>query len=88
MDWNLLSSDDIDTILRKKAYNEKFGEYALRHSYFTPFQHMAIMGRQRKFQPLICGYFINNGILTAEEVDALVMDAAGHNYHMKYKSRF
>jgi len=49
---------------------------------------MAIMGRQRKLQPLICGYFINNGILTAKEVDALVMDAAGHNYHIKYKSRF
>jgi DnaJ domain len=88
MGWNILSSVDIDTILKKKAYNEKFGEYALRNDYFTPFQHMAIMGRQRKLQPLICKYFIINGILTAKEVDASVMDASDHNYHMKYKSRF
>ncbi len=87
MQWNILSSDDIVKILKEKTYNEKFGEYALRKCYFTPFQHMAVMGRQRKLQPLICGYFIREGILTPEEIEELVMSVSDHNYNIKLKGR-
>jgi len=88
MEWKILTAHDINTILKKKkAFNEKFGEYALKHSYFTPFQHLAITGRQRKLQPLICRYFIEKGILTSEQVNASVMNADGHNRHLKHKRR-
>jgi len=86
MHWNILSSDDIVNILKEKTYNEKFGEYALRKGYFTRFQHMAVIGRQRKFQPPFGKYFINKGTFLAEEIEGIVKCAASHNYDIKLRN--
>ena len=78
-EWGFLSSREIQTILVKQSYREKFGEYALRKGYITPFQHMAILGKQRGLQYPIGEYFIQSGILSPEEIDIMIERLRAHN---------
>jgi hypothetical protein len=79
LDWGILSSDEIQWILSKRSYKDKFGEYALRNGFITYFQLLAIIGRQKKLQPLIGKYFIQEKILGYLEVKKMVKMLKNHN---------
>ncbi len=79
MDWGILSSDDIQKIMNERSYKDKIGEYALRNGYITNFQHMAIIGRQRKLQPRIGQYFIQEKILRSYDISKMIVSLRSHN---------
>lgn len=79
LQWKMLSENDITHIMRKKKPDEKFGAYAKKFGYLTIFQHLAIMGKQRKHSSLFGDYFIQKGILTKRQVDNLVEKTINHN---------
>jgi curved DNA-binding protein CbpA len=79
LDWGILSSDDIKKILTERNYKEHFGEYALRNGFITHFEHLAIIGRQRKLQPPIGEYFIQHGVLANTELKKMIESLKTHN---------
>lgn len=79
LQWKMLSEKDITHIMRKKKPHERFGAYAKKSGYLTIFQHLAIMGKQRKEGSLFGEFFIQKGILTKRQVDNLVQKTINHN---------
>jgi hypothetical protein len=79
LDWGILSADNIKRILTERNYKEHFGEYALRNGFITRFEHLAIVGRQRKLQPPIGEYFIKQGILANTELKKMIENLKIHN---------
>lgn len=67
--WGILSEDQVFKVLQDKAQGELFGDYAVRAGLMTPFQRLAIVGRQRVMQKPIGAYFVEQGILTEEQID-------------------
>ena len=57
-DWGILTEDEIYRICKEKGFREKFGEFALNNGYLSLFEHIAIVGKQKKLQPLIGKFFI------------------------------
>lgn len=86
-DWNLLSSYDIKRILTERDNGEKFGEYALRKRYITPFNLMSLLGKQRMLQRPIGEHFIEQDILSAIELDRFIERLRSHNREYFVKSR-
>ncbi len=79
LDWGILTSDEIQRILSGRNYKDKFGEYALRNGFITRFQLIAITGRQRKLQPLIGKYFIQEEILGNLDIQKMIERQKNHN---------
>jgi len=79
MGWGLLTSRDVRTILSERTLNERFGECALRIGYITSFQHIALIGRQRKLQRPIGEYFILSGHLSGGQLLHLLNRHRLHN---------
>jgi hypothetical protein len=83
-DWGYLTSEDIVRIISQKRYQDRFGDYALRNGYLTPFQQMAIAGRQRICQPLIGSHFIHKGVITESQMKNFKKRVQSHN--MKFRN--
>lgn len=66
--WGILTEEQVIAILKGKETGELFGDYAVRAGYMTPFQRLAVVGRQRVMQKPIGTYFVEQGILTEEQV--------------------
>ena len=81
--WGILSSYDIKRILtgrnKERSYKEKFGEYAWRKGYITSFEHMALLGKQRRLQCHIGEYFIEQRIIGAREIERMIKKLWIHN---------
>ena len=77
--WNMLTEDDIQKILKERSFNEKFGAHALRKGYISAFQLLALVGRQRSLQRPIGEYFIEHGMLTVPQLDLLIEQTKRHN---------
>lgn len=70
--WGILDDDAIFKVLQDKDQGELFGDYAVRAGLMTPFQRLAVVGRQRVMQKPLGAYFIEQGILTEEQVETEV----------------
>ena len=79
LDWGILSTDDIKEILTERDYNENFGEYAKRKGYINYFEFLALLGKQHMLQRPLGEYFVQNGILSDEEMDEIVEKLRIHN---------
>jgi hypothetical protein len=82
--WKFLSDDDIRLILKKKARDEMFGEYARRHGFLSPFQQMAVTGRQRQLQPLFGLHFVEVGLLSVVQINLMVRRKEQYNRRIRY----
>ena len=78
-DWGFLSLHDVQRILLGRNQKEKFGEYALRKGYITPYQLMALIGKQRRLQYPIGEYFVKQGILSPSEINTMIKRVKVHN---------
>ena len=87
LDWGILTSDDIKRILTERNHKEHFGEYALRNGFITHFEHLAIIGRQKKLQPPIGEYFIQQGILANTELRKMIESLKIHNRKVIKRAR-
>ena len=83
LDWGILSSSDIQVILSKRSHKDKFGEYALRNGFITYFQLLAITGKQKKLQPRIGKYFIQEKILGYMEIEKVIKRQKNHNKNVQ-----
>ena len=79
LNWGILSSDDIRRIMTERDYKDKFAEYALRNGFVTRFQYLAIIGRQKKLQPPIGEYFIQQGFLPNTLLKKMIESLKNHN---------
>ncbi len=66
--WGILTDDQILLILREKESGELFCNSAVRRGLMTPFQRLAVVGRQRVMQRPIGQYFIEQGILSEKQI--------------------
>ena len=78
-DWGMLSSEEIQRIMKCKNTGEKIGEYARAKGYLSLFQHLAIMGKQKKTRALFGEFFIRRGIYSRRQMDAVVKNVRRHN---------
>lgn len=79
LEWGMLSSYDIQMILKGRNFKEKFGEYAVRKGYLSTFKLMALLGKQRGFHCPIGEYFVKQGILLGQELDMVAEMQRIHN---------
>ncbi len=78
-DWGMLSSEDILTIVTSKKHSEKIGEYAREKGYLSLFQHLAIIGKQKKSHTLFGEYFIGKGLFSRRQMEYMVQKTCEHN---------
>jgi hypothetical protein len=77
--WGILSPRTVRHTLSTRRPGERFCEAAVRIGRMTPFQQMAVLGRQRQLQEPFGRYFIENAILRPDEIEALAAQAWRHN---------
>ena len=77
--WDWLTQDDIRSILTMRSPGEKFCECALRCGYMSPYQQSILLVRQQMLQPRIGSYFINQNIVTLQEMEYVVDQLRSHN---------
>jgi hypothetical protein len=82
-DWGILTDVDIIAIQREKKQREKFGEFALNKGYINLLQHLAILGKQRKIQPLIGEFFVKSGIISKDTMDSMIEKQRIHNLRVR-----
>ncbi len=87
LDWGILSSYEIQRILAERNYKDMFGEYALRNGFITYFQLLAIIGQQRKLQPPIGKYFVQEKILDYLEINKMIKRQKAHNRNVEKANR-
>ncbi|MFQ5786931.1 MAG: molecular chaperone DnaJ, partial [Thermodesulfobacteriota bacterium] len=79
LDWGILSNDTIQRILTERRCNERFGEYALHNGYITYFEFLAITGKQKSLQRPIGEYFIKQGFIRSQAIEAMTEKLKKHN---------
>ena len=77
--WDWLTQDDIRSILNMRNPGEKFCESALRCGYISSYQQSILLVRQQMLQPRIGNYFINQNIVTPQEMEYIVDQLRLHN---------
>jgi hypothetical protein len=82
-EWGILTDVDITAIQREKKQREKFGEFALNNGYINLLQHLAILGKQRKIQPLIGEFFVKSGIISRDTMDSMIEKQKIHNLRVR-----
>ena len=82
VDWGMITYYEIAKILSKKAWNEKFGECALRTGYITAFEHIALLGKQKGIQSPLCHYFIKKKVLLPSQISSYLRKQAVHNLNI------
>ncbi len=76
--WGFLDQSQVREVLRQRRPGEKFAAAALRLGHLNPFQYFAVLGRQRQYKAPIGGYFINAGILSTDQLDAVLAWQCAH----------
>jgi hypothetical protein len=78
-----LAPADVAEILWQRrsegAQREPFGEYAVRRGWLTPFQLLAILGKQLRLQRPIGQYFVERGLVREHEIDEIRRVVLRHN---------
>ncbi len=77
--WNWLSPNDIQRICRDRGPYGRFGEKAVRLGLLKEPQVRTLLFFQRSRQQKIGQFFIEQGILSPRQVEALVADLQHHN---------
>jgi hypothetical protein len=77
LDW--LKPFDITKIMSYRQKGELFGEAALRTGLLSSYQLLVLLGRQKLLQPRIGDYFIEKGILSSINLDAMAKALKEHN---------
>ena len=79
LEWKMISCNEIQRILMCRNFGGKFGERAVRLGYLSRFQLLALLGKQRNIRCPIGGFFVNEGILDLQDMEAMVEKQKIHN---------
>jgi hypothetical protein len=77
--WGMLDADRIDTVCRLCDRPRLFGEKAVELGLLTVFQVNTILLYQRSQQNRLGNYFVQNHILSEEELERLDRELREHN---------
>jgi hypothetical protein len=78
-DIGVLSSSDVSHVLRHRRPDERFGEAALRLGRLDHLRLLTILGHQHRLDRPIGRYFVEQNILTPEELDCWLRRHWTHN---------
>ncbi|NIR56370.1 MAG: hypothetical protein GWM98_20175 [Nitrospinaceae bacterium] len=81
-----LKKEDTLTVTRQRGPYARFGERAIRMGLLSPGQVKALILYQRTMQKKLGQYFVEKGILSAEEIEHLARKMDEHNSRF-YKQR-
>lgn len=84
--WGWLTEKDIQFINRQGAFKGRFGARAEHGGYLTPFQVQVLLRYQQSCQQPFAQYFVEQGILSANEVKRLMRAQALHNSRYRKKN--
>ena len=83
VDFGFLAAEEVTAILERRriagATGTPFGQWAVREGSLTPFQILAVLGRQLRMQRPIGQWFVERGLVGADEVDAVRNRILRHN---------
>jgi len=85
LEWNIITQDDIISILRNMRPREKFGHCAFRMGLINSFQYRAILARQQNAQKPIGEYFVKRGLISREELGVMLNQVKIHNSYIKMR---
>jgi hypothetical protein len=83
VEFGFLSPDEVGVLLERRreagANGTPFGEWAVRCGVLTSFQLLAVLGQQLRMQRPIGQWFVERGLLEADEIDAIRRRILRHN---------
>jgi hypothetical protein len=83
VDFGFLAPDDVAVILERRreaaANGVPFGEWAVRLGFLTPFQLLAALGQQLRLQRPIGQFFVERGLVDADEIEGIRRRILRHN---------
>lgn len=77
--WGWLNEEKARLISRTRGILGRFGEKAVQLGFLGPEQVQALLFYQRSRQQRIGAYFIEQGFVSAEEMERLVLELHAHN---------
>lgn len=77
--WNIVSHEEIMNVLAVKPFGEKIGEALRSRELISDFQHLAIMGKQKKYHTLFGQFFVREGIISQRQLDIALRRIIRHN---------
>ena len=84
VNWGLIDSAQRRYILTHRKFSEKFGDYAVRHGYFTQRNLLALLYKQKKLQRPIGHYLVKYGF-RPDLLEQLVKEQKIHNQNATFK---
>jgi hypothetical protein len=83
VEFGFLGPDDVGMLLERRreagAVTVPFGEWAVRQGYLTPFQLLATLGQQLRLQRPIGQFFVERGLIDADDIDLVRRRILRHN---------
>jgi hypothetical protein len=83
VELGMLGQRDVADLLERRrregAQTQPFGEFAVRRGFLTRSQLLAVVGKQKQGERRIGQYFVEQGLLTAEDLDGARLALFGHN---------
>lgn len=86
--WNYLSKEHIEFLLKNKIIGEMIGETAVRLALMSKLQVKTIVLHQRMKQKKIGDYFVDERFLTKSEINVLYFEFRKHNSLYRSKKIF
>jgi hypothetical protein len=77
--WGWLSAADIQSINRYHGRRGRFGARAVELGFLTPFQVQVLLRSQRHSQKPFGQYFVEQGVMTSQEIEAYIREQHQHN---------
>jgi hypothetical protein len=86
--WGWLNEAGTRAILSHRGPYGRFGERAIRLGLLSPFQVQTLLRYQRNLQKRLGEYFIEQGLLSATDVNQLVQEMLAHNAQVQSGRRY
>ncbi|MCD4689564.1 MAG: J domain-containing protein [Desulfuromonadaceae bacterium] len=77
--WGWLNNQEIRTVLASRGHLRRFGEKAVHLQYLSERQLQTLLYYQRSQQKRLGEFFVEKKILTAADIDRLVLEQQAHN---------
>jgi|GEM_PF-6208115 hypothetical protein len=79
-DWGMLTPIEVLHILGRKSRGELFCDAAVRVGVLTDIDRAAVLGKQKQMHKRSTSYFVQNNIISSDQVNALDAQVRRHNW--------
>jgi hypothetical protein len=85
--WGWLSAAKVTRVIGHRGQAVRFGKKAIELGYLKPHQVEALLNYQRTLQKRIGQYFVDKGLLTAEEASRISRNLKKHNQQISQRRK-